>query len=269
MSERVSMPNGTVTFERTVEGVAWVRLSRPEQANTINLELGRDLHEAALRCGDDPAVRAVVLTGEGRFFCAGGDARWLSGQGDALPRAVREATTYIHAAISRFARMDPPVIAAVNGPAAGGGVCLIAMCDIALAARSAHFSIAFPQLGFTIDCGGTFFLPRVMGERRAFEFVLGGRRLSAEEAAGAGLVTRVIDDAQLLTETSVLASRLAGGATRALGGIKRLLRASFAESLETQLENESRTLADTVKTRDAREGLAAFGEKRPARFEGR
>ena len=193
MKDRITLPNGAITLEKR-EGVAWVRLARPEQANTMNLELSKDLHEAALRCGDDAEIRVVVLTGEGRFFCAGGDARYLAGEGDALPRAVREATTYIHAAISRFARMDPPVIAAVNGPAAGGGVCLIAMSDLALAARSAHFSIAFPQLGFSIDCGGTFFLPRVMGERRALEFILSGKRLSAEEAAGAGLVTRVVDD---------------------------------------------------------------------------
>jgi 2-(1,2-epoxy-1,2-dihydrophenyl)acetyl-CoA isomerase len=268
MSGRDLMPEGAVSLERR-DGVAWVRLARPEQANTMNLGLCKDLHEAAMRCSDDPAIRAVVLTGEGRFFCAGGDARFLSGQGEALPRAVREATTYVHAAISRFARMDPPLIAAVNGPAAGGGVCLVAMSDIALSARSAHYTIAFPQLGFTIDCGGTFFLPRVMGERRAFDFVLGGQRLTAEDAAAAGLVTRVVDDADLLAQAGALAERLAKGATRALGGIKRLLRASAAESLEAQLENESRTLAETVKTRDAREGLAAFAEKRAAIFEGR
>jgi 2-(1,2-epoxy-1,2-dihydrophenyl)acetyl-CoA isomerase len=268
MSERITLPNGAITLEKR-DGVAWLRLARPEQANTMNLELSKDLHEAALRCGDDASVRAVVLTGEGRFFCAGGDARYLIGEGDALPRAVREATTYLHAAISRFARMDPPVIAAVNGPAAGGGVCLVAMSDLALAARSAHFSIAFPQLGFSIDCGGTFFLPRVMGERRAFEFVLSGKRLSADEAAATGLVTRVVDDEKLLAEASELAAKLASGATRAFGSIKRLLRASSAEGLEAHLENESRALAEVVKSRDAREGLAAFAEKRPARFEGR
>jgi 2-(1,2-epoxy-1,2-dihydrophenyl)acetyl-CoA isomerase len=143
------------------------------------------------------------------------------------------------------------------------------MSDLALSARSAHYSIAFPQLGFSIDCGGTFFLPRVMGARRAFEFVLTGQRLSADEAAAAGLVTRVVDDAQLLSEASALAAKLAAGATRAFGGIKRLLRASSAENLEAHLENESRTLAEIVKTHDAREGLAAFAEKRAARFEGR
>jgi len=268
MNGRVTLPNGAITLE-VLDGVAWVRLARPEQANTMNLELSKDLHEAALRCGDDSAVRAVVLTGEGRFFCAGGDARYLAGEGDALPRAVREATTYIHAAISRFARMDPPVIAAVNGPAAGGGVCLVAMSDLAIAARSAHFSIAFPQLGFSIDCGGTFFLPRVLGERRALEFILTGRRLSAEDAAAAGLVTRVVDDAKLMSEVGELAAKLASGATRAYGAIKRLLRASNAENLEAHLENESRALADIVKTHDAREGLAAFAAKRAARFEGR
>jgi 2-(1,2-epoxy-1,2-dihydrophenyl)acetyl-CoA isomerase len=268
MTESTLLPNGAIRFEKR-GGVGFVRLARPDQANTMNLDLSKDLHEAALRCGDDPDVRAVVITGEGRFFCAGGDVRYLGGQGDALPRAVREATTYIHAAISRFARMDPPVISAVNGPAAGGGVCLVAMSDIALAARSAHFSIAFPQLGFSIDCGGTYFLPRVMGERRAFEFILTGKRLSAEAAEAAGLVTRVLDDGALFSEATALAEALASGPTRALGGIKRLLRASSAESLESHMENESRMLAEIVHTRDAREGLAAFHEKRRASFEGR
>jgi 2-(1,2-epoxy-1,2-dihydrophenyl)acetyl-CoA isomerase len=263
----MKLPNGAITLEKR-DGVAWVRLARPEQANTMNLALCKDLHEAALACGDDPEVRAVVLTGEGRFFCAGGDVRYLAGEGEALPRAVRESTTYIHAAISRFARMNPPLIAAVNGPAAGGGVCLVAMSDVALSARSAHYTAAFPQLGFSMDCGGTFFLPRVMGERRALEFILSGRRLSAEEAAAAGLVTRVVEDAELLAQAAELAARLASGATRAFGGIKRLVRASSATALEAHLENESRTLAETVQTRDAREGLAAFTERRAARFEG-
>jgi 2-(1,2-epoxy-1,2-dihydrophenyl)acetyl-CoA isomerase len=268
MSHSVTLPNGAIVLEKR-DGVATVRLARPAQANTMNLELSKDLHEAALRCGDDPDVRAVLLTGEGRFFCAGGDAHYLGAQGDALPRAVREATTYLHAAISRFARMGPPLISAVNGPAAGGGVCLVAMSDIALAARSAHFSIAFPQLGFSIDCGGTFFLPRVMGERRALAFMLGGERLSADDAAAAGLVTRVVEDAKLMSEATALAEKLASGPTRAFGGIKRLVRASAAESLESHMENESRMLAEIVSSRDAREGLTAFAEKRRPRFEGR
>jgi 2-(1,2-epoxy-1,2-dihydrophenyl)acetyl-CoA isomerase len=267
MSEPTKLPHGTVTLEKS-DGVAWVRLARPQLANTMNLELAKDLHEASLACGDDAEVRAVVLTGEGRFFCAGGDVRYLHGQGDALSRAVRESTTYLHAAISRFARMDAPVISAVNGPAAGGGVCLVAMSDLAIAARSAHFTAAFPQIGFSMDCGGTFFLPRVMGERRALEFILSGARLSAEEALAAGLVTRVVPDTELLAQAGALAARLASGATRAFGGIKRLVRAATSTALEAHLENESRTLAETVNTRDAREGLAAFAEKRAARFEG-
>lgn len=250
-------------------GVAELTLDRPEALNAINLEMARDLMFAAMECDQDPEVRCVVLTGRGKAFCAGGDLGEFADAGETAPALLKELTSYLHAAISRFARMDPPVIAAVNGPAAGGGVCLVAMSDIALSARSAHYTIAFPQLGFTIDCGGTFFLPRVMGERRAFDFVFGGRRLSADEAEAAGLVTRVVDDAQLLAESAKLAAKLAANGPLALRKIKEAVLRSSGRPLDEAFAIEDECSRVVIRSEDAREGPRAFMEKRAPRFVGR
>ena len=249
--------------------VAWVTFSRPKRANTFGPEFVADLYEAANRCATDASIRAVVLTGEGRFFSAGGDAKHFIELGERLPAAVLEMTGPLHAAVARFAQMDAPVIAAVNGPAAGGGLCLVAMCDLAVAARSAKCLVAFPGIGFSIDTGGTYFLPKVLGPRRALELMLTGRTLDAEEALAWGLVNRVVDDGELIAETERLAKQLAAGPGRAFGAIKRLVHSGFVEAMETHMEHEARTLAEITATEDAREGLRAFAEKRAARFAGR
>jgi len=251
------------------EHVAWLTFSRPKAANTFGPDFVKDLYEASHRCAADADVRAVVITGEGRFFSAGGDARHFLELGDRLPEAVLEMTGPLHSAVARFAQMDAPVIAAVNGPAAGGGLCLVAMCDLAIAARSAKFVVAFPGIGFSVDTGGTYFLPKVLGPRRALELMLTGKTLDADEALAWGLVNRVVDDADLLAEAERLAKKLADGATKAFGAIKRLVHGGFVEPMETHMEREARTLADVTATADAREGLRAFAEKRPPRFVGR
>jgi 2-(1,2-epoxy-1,2-dihydrophenyl)acetyl-CoA isomerase len=251
------------------DNVAWLTFSRPDAANTVGPGFVKDLYEAATRCAGDPEVRAVVITAEGRFFSAGGDARHFLEIGDRLPAAVLEMTGPLHSAIARFAQMDAPVIAAVNGPAAGAGICLVAMCDLAIAARSAKFLVAFPGIGFSIDTGGTYFLPKVLGPRRALELALTGRTLDADEALAWGLVNRVVDDGELHAEVEKLARKLASGATRAFGTIKRLVHSGFLEGMETHMEHEARALSEMTKTEDAREGLRAFAEKRPPRFVGR
>ena len=251
------------------EHVAWLKLSRPEKANTFDFDFVKDLYDAALQCGSSADVRAVVICAEGRFFSAGGDAKLFRELGDRLPRAVLELTGMLHSAVARFAQMDAPVIAAVNGPAAGGGLCLVAMSDLAIAARSAKFVLAFPGIGFSVDTGGTYFLPKVLGPRRALEMMLAGKTLDAEEALAWGLVNRVVDDGALLGEAEALAKKLAAGPSKAFGAIKRLVHSGFVESMETHMENEARTLAGIVTTEDAREGLRAFSEKRPPRFVGR
>jgi 2-(1,2-epoxy-1,2-dihydrophenyl)acetyl-CoA isomerase len=258
----------TITLE-VRDRVAWLKLSRPQQANTFDFDFVKDIDEAATECAGNSDIRAVVITGEGRFFSAGGDAKLFLALGDRLPQAVIDLTGPLHGAVARFAQMDAPVIAAVNGPAAGGGLCLVAMCDLAIAARSAKFVLAFPGIGFSVDTGGTYFLPKVLGPRRALELMLTAKTLDAEEALAWGLVNRVVDDSALLAETEALAKKLAAGPSKAFGAIKRLVHSSFVETMEAHMDREARTLAEITRTDDAREGLRAFSEKRPPRFAGR
>jgi 2-(1,2-epoxy-1,2-dihydrophenyl)acetyl-CoA isomerase len=251
------------------DGVARVTLNRPAASNALNLEMSRELMDATLRCDEDPEVRAVLLAGAGNMFCVGGDLKDFSEQGEQLPRYLKEVTTYLHAAVSRMARMDPPVIVAVQGAAAGAGISLAVSSDLVVAAESARFAMAYSNAGLTPDGSSTYYLPRLVGMKRAMELALTNRQLSAQEALAWGLVTRVVPDEDLSEEADALASQLAGGATKALGATKRLLHSGWTESLETQLEHETQTIADTARTADAREGIAAFVEKRAAEFTGR
>jgi 2-(1,2-epoxy-1,2-dihydrophenyl)acetyl-CoA isomerase len=257
----------TLGFE-VADGVARVVLNRPDAANSIDMTLGRELMQAAIRCDDDPRVRAVLLSGSGTMFCAGGDLKAFASYGDGLPAALKELTTYLHAAISRFRRMHPPLVVAVNGPAAGAGMSLALAGDLVLAARSAKFAMAYTAVGLSPDGSSTYFLPRLVGMRRAQELLITDRRLSAEEAAEWGLVTQVVDDEQLAAEAGALAQRLAAGPTRAFGAVKRLLRESFSNTLETQMELEGRGISAMAATADGREGIAAFLGKRAPTFGG-
>jgi 2-(1,2-epoxy-1,2-dihydrophenyl)acetyl-CoA isomerase len=250
-------------------GVARITLQRPDAANTIDLSLARELADAALRCAEDPAVRAVVLTGEGKMFCAGGDIGAFAGAGDGVPALLKQITAQLHVAVSRFARMNAPVVAAVNGPAAGAGLALACAADLALASDAAKFTLAYTKLGLAPDGSSTWFLPRLLGSRRALELMLTNRTLSAEEALSFGLVNRVVPAAALLSEADALARELASGATGAFGAVKRLLLLSASQGLEAQMEWEAHAIADAARSRDGAEGIAAFLAKRAPRFEGR
>jgi 2-(1,2-epoxy-1,2-dihydrophenyl)acetyl-CoA isomerase len=181
---------------------------------------------------------------------------------------LKEVTTYLHAAVSRFTRMDAPVIAAVNGTAAGAGMSMVCCCDIVLAAESAKFTMAYTRVGLTPDGSSTYFLPRIVGLKRALELTLTNRMLSAQEACEWGIVNKVVPDAQLQAEAETLAAQLAAGATGALGSAKRLLHSGWTETLETQMELETQSIAVRAHTTDGREGIAAFLEKRTAKFTG-
>jgi 2-(1,2-epoxy-1,2-dihydrophenyl)acetyl-CoA isomerase len=211
----------------------------------------------------------VVLTGAGRMFCAGGDLGAFAGAGDGVPALLKQITAHLHVAVSRFARMRAPVVAAVNGPAAGAGLSLVCAADLAVASDAAEFTLAYTQVGLAPDGSSTWFLPRLVGTRRALELMLTNRTLSAAEALEMGLVNRVVPAASLLAEAEALAARLASGATEAFGAVKRLLLLSASQSLESQMEWEARAIADTARTRDGAEGIAAFLAKRAPRFEGR
>jgi 2-(1,2-epoxy-1,2-dihydrophenyl)acetyl-CoA isomerase len=251
------------------DGVATITLDRPDAANAIDLALGRELMHAAIRCDEDPNVRAVLLTGAGKMFCAGGDLKAFAAHGDALPALLKELTTYLHAATSRFARMAAPLVVAVNGTAAGAGFSLAVSGDLVLIAESAKLAMAYTAAGLSPDGSSTWFLPRLIGMRRTQELMLTNRRLSSAEALDWGLVNRVVPDAELAATAFQLAAELAAGPTQAFGTVKRLLASTFSESLETQMELESRGIAAMARSEDGREGIAAFLGKRAAVFSGR
>lgn len=246
--------------------VARITLNRPDAANSLNIEMSKDLMHASLQCSEDPNIRAVILTGNGRMFCAGGDLKSFALQGEKLAYHLKEVTTYLHAAVSRFTRMDAPVIAAVNGMTAGAGMSLACSCDLVLAAESAKFTMAYTRAGLTPDGSSTYFLPRIVGLKRALELTMTNRLLSAHEAEQWGIVTKVVPDANLQAEADALAAQLASAATGALGGAKRLLHNAWNDTLETQMELEAQTIAARAHTEDGREGIAAFLEKRAAKF---
>jgi 2-(1,2-epoxy-1,2-dihydrophenyl)acetyl-CoA isomerase len=257
-------------MDRTVQlevrdRVATLTLNRPDSYNALTLELARELLSAALRCEADPEVRAVVLTGAGKHFCFGGDLRAMREQGAGAPGYLNELTTHLHAALSGFTRMRAPVIAAVNGTAAGAGVGLACAADLALCARSSRFSLAYTGVGLAPDGSVSFLLPRIVGRRRALELLLLNRVLSAEEALAWGLVNQIIDNAELPAQAQALAARLACGPTESFGATKRLLDAS-SPGLEAQMALEGRTIAAMSTHPHGREGIAAFIEKRPAKY---
>jgi len=262
------MPYETVDLSIR-DSVGYLILNRPESANSITLELARDLMYAALECDENPAIRAVVLAGNGRMFCGGGDLKTFASKGDSLPHYLKDVTTYLHAAVSRLTRMDAPVIAAVHGSAAGAGMSLTCAADFVLAAEGAKFTMAYTRAGLTPDGSSTYFLSRIVGLRRALELTLTNRVLSASEAVTLGIATRVVPEARLLDEAQALATALAAGATKALGASKRLLHAGWTGTLESQMELETRVIADIARGADAREGIAAFVQKRPPKFVGR
>src|SRR5580698_4918767 len=222
--------------------VALVTLNRPDAGNALNLQMAMDLLAAALSCARSTAVRAVVLSGAGRNFCFGGDLRAMAARDTAGDDYIRELTTYLHAAIAHFVRMDAPVVAAVNGTAAGAGVGLMAMADLAVCARSSKFNLAYTNAGLTPDAGTTFLLPRMLGIKRTMELLLLNRTLTAAEALSWGLVNEVAADEALLERALQIAEQLAQGASQAYGATKRLIAHSLG-GIESQMVLESETIA--------------------------
>ena len=255
----------TIDYRVDDDGVAWLVLNRPDAGNAVDLALARDLMHATIACSGDRGVRAVLLTGAGRNFCVGGDLRSFAAQ-DPLPNHLKEVTTYLHAAVSRLARMDAPVVAAVQGSAAGAGMSLAIAADIVLVAESARFVLAYTRIGLSPDGSASFSLPRLVGLRMALDLALTNRPVSAAEAVASGLATRAVSDGDLLDEAEQVARQLATGPTAAFGAAKRLLRESIEHSLETQLELETQALCANAASADAREGITAFLEKREPRF---
>jgi 2-(1,2-epoxy-1,2-dihydrophenyl)acetyl-CoA isomerase len=257
-----------ITIARAAN-VATVTLNRPDAFNALNLGLGRDLFHASIELDEDPDVRCIVVTGTGKSFCAGGDVKDFA---DNLPRVgvlIKELTTYLHGAISRFCRADKAVVMAVNGVAAGGGCSLALSGDLVVAAESARFTMAYSKIAASPDGSSSYFLPRLIGLRRAMELYFTNRVLTAREAVDWGLATRAVADAELTAAVASLARELAQGPSKAFGIAKRLLHQSTWESLETQMELEAQGIAACGHTEDFRAGVTAFAEKKTPTFHGR
>ncbi|MFC5345304.1 enoyl-CoA hydratase/isomerase family protein [Brevundimonas staleyi] len=248
------------------DGVALMTLSRPETGNAVSQDVADGLLAAALVCESDDKVRSVLLTAQGTAFCVGGDVRAFAEAGDGMPTLVRSLTASLHMAVVRLARMDKPLVTAVNGAAAGAGLGLAVLGDIALAARSAKFTSAYGALGLTPDAGATWLLPRLVGLRQAQRLLLLNERIDAVEAERIGLITQVFEDDALAAEALERASRLAKAPRRAFGRTRGLLYAAMANGLETQLELEAQSIAEAAGSREGREGVAAFVSRRSADF---
>ena len=251
------------------DGLAHLRLAAPERGNAIDPAWVEALGEAVGECERDGAVRAVLISARGPAFSVGGDLSHFAARTGDLSLALDEMVPPYHDALGRLASLSCPVVCAVHGPVAGGGLGLVFCADLVFASTEARFVCGFARLGLSGDGAGTWFLPRLVGLRRAQEMILGNRELSAPEALEWGLVTRLVA-ADRLEETALAAAReLASGPTVALSHMRRLLRESAAATLEQQLKQEADAIIECGGTDDAREGVEAFVAHRVPRFRGR
>jgi 2-(1,2-epoxy-1,2-dihydrophenyl)acetyl-CoA isomerase len=253
------------------ENVAVITMNRPDALNALSMQLSRDL-DAAVDAAISGNARVVVLTGEGRAFCSGGDLREMQSiaQAEGRPEAYLEAPLEIlHKVIRKIRETPVPFIAAVNGVCAGAGTNFALACDIVIAAENASFNEAFVKVGLSPDCGGTFFLPRAIGEKLAAELFMTGETVTAERAAQFGMINRVVSAENLMVDALTVAQKLAAGPTGSFGRIKRMLNASYSNTLEEQLKLEHECQIESGRSADFKEGVAAFFEKRPANFTGK
>lgn len=251
------------------DGVAEVVLVQAERGNPFDEHLCGELCDVANECSENPAVRAVLIRAEGKYFSVGADLKWLGRDRATMPRLLKDATSNLHMAISRFVRADAPVVIAIHALAAGGSTALTAMADFALAGASAKFYAAYNRIGYASDGSGSYFIPRRVGSRKAAEFLMLNQTWSAEEAARNGLITRVVADADLLAEARALAREIADGPTRTFGEMKRLLLSCTDQPLETQMEFEAQAIARCARTDDSWNAIQAILQKQPVEFKGR
>ena len=247
--------------------VGTLTLNRPDRLNSFNNRMHEELRGAFKQLGD---ARCLLITGAGRGFCAGAD---LSEQGSPAPGQNLDLGATLEAnynpLITSLRELPMPVIAAVNGPAAGAGMSFAMACDVIIAARSASFLQAFCNIGLVPDAGSTYFLPRLVGRQRAAGMALLGEKLPAETAAAWGLIWKCVDDDKLMGEAQAMARKLAAGPTKGLGMIKKALQQSWDHDLSQQLDLERDLQRQAGRTEDFLEGVAAFMQKRPAQFKGR
>ena len=260
----------TVIYELN-ESIAVITLNRPDALNALSRRLIADLNSAIQRAVEDGS-RAIVLAANGRAFCSGGDLREMQAMAEKEGRTeayLEDPLRELHELILLIRETPIPFVAAVNGICAGAGTNVALACDIVVAADNATFNEAFVKIGLSPDCGGTFFLPRSIGEKRAAELFMTGEVVTAERAAQIGMINRAVPVDALQTEVLLLAKKLAAAPTGSIGRIKRMLNASFSNDIKQQLALEHECQIESGRSSDFKEGVAAFFEKRPPAFTGK
>ena len=247
------------------DGVAWVRMNRPDELNALNLTMAKELCRVAARCTTEKSIRAVVLTGTGKGFSAGGDVKGMhrtlkeKGRADLF---LRDLALHLHSFVAEIVRMPKPVIAAVNGIAAGAGFSMSLACDLSLAVEGARFVLAYTNIGLVPDGGSTYFLSRIVGVRKAMEIVYLNEPMGAEEALRLGIVNKVFPEEDFEQGVLSVAQKLARGPMATYGRAKKLIRLGLSETIESQMENERQGIAERSLAPEFREGVTAFVEKR-------
>ena len=267
-NQEIEVSFDTIVLDRE-DSLAILRFNRPDSYNALNDRMARELVEAAFEVQEDPAIRALMITGNGTAFHAGGDIKMFVAAKDEIQSMFNKTLTPLHTFISCLIRMPKPVVAAVNGAAAGAGFSIAMACDVVLAREDAVFTVAYSKIGLSPDGSMTYSLTRLVGFRRAMELYLTNRVLTSAEAVEWGLVTRVLPEENFMEEARAFAQQLADGPTHAFGVAKDLFGNSLNHELETQMELEAKGILASTRTEDYREGTLAFVEKRPPNFKGK
>jgi 2-(1,2-epoxy-1,2-dihydrophenyl)acetyl-CoA isomerase len=251
------------------DGAAWVRLNRPDRLNALTSHLAEEVMDVLGTAASDDAIRCLVVTGEGRGFSAGQDLTEFQARGVESMDIAEHLRSGYNRMIRQIVALPKPVIAGVNGVAAGAGLSLALACDVRVASDAASFVQAFVKIGLVPDSGGNWLLPRAVGYARALEMSISGRKVDAEEALRIGLVHRVVAADDFAAELEAAAGSYAGAATRAIGATKRLMTESLGRTLEQTLEAEAEEQAAMAGSADFIEGVSAFLDKRPPSFTGK
>jgi len=255
-----------VSVTRT-EAVGRITIDRPEMNNSMNAQTAREMHEAAIELVEDDSIRCIVLTGTGGVFQTGADLSMLE-PGPSDGSLLRKVTNDLHAMVATLHRAPKPVVCGVNGVTAGGGIGPALCGDIVLMADTARFQFAYPAIGLSADGGSSYFLPRLVGLRKAQQIAMRNSPVESSEAEAIGLVTEVVPESKLETRLAEQAAELAAGPTLAHAGTKRLLRTSFDRSMSEQLDEEAETIVGLTASEDYQRGVKAFLAKEEPEFNG-
>ena len=261
------MDYNCIIYEKN-SSIAKIVLNKPDTGNTLDLQLAKELYEVSLDAASDDNIKALILTANGKLFCGGGNLKFLLSKKEVVKKTLLKMTMYLHGAISRMARMSAPIIVGVNGTAGGGGFSLAITGDIIYAVKDAKFTLAYTNAGLSPDGSSTYYLPRIVGMKRAKELMLTNRLFSAEEAFDMGLIDLVVNTNEELAEAlNKQAEVFSKGPINAYKSVKKLLSESFNNGLETQMEKESIHISNNADSKHGIEGLTAFSEKRKPIFD--